>query len=213
MGIICISSVLVGSILDKYTSYILKQHGKKYETDRIKSVLRYVLRVFYMGIIFSLCYFKYGKSLTTFMLMSFCSILTLLSLIDLKCMVLPTQIIIMGSILGIIFRMLLSIQSHNLNYLIEGAIAGVVGYAWFYIIYFLCTKIMHKEGLGFGDVRVMGMLGIFIGIWKLSEMLLLACTMAIVVGVILLIIRRKSRPYPFGPFLCSATMMMLIWGS
>lgn len=173
---------------------------------------RYMMVEISTGIIFWLCYVQHGVSLVAFMCMSFCSVLIVLSLIDFDHMILPTKIIMFGAVVGIGFRIALSMLYEEWAYLWDGVIAGIVGYGFFYLIYFIAPKIMHKEALGFGDVRVMGMLGIYIGLEQLFVMLVIACVMASVVGTVLLVIRKKSEPYPLGPYLCGATMMMLIWG-
>lgn len=139
----------------------------------------------------------------------FCAVLIILSLVDLKHMILPTFIIRVGICLGIGFKLLLSMINHDWSYLWEALIGGGIGYIWFYLLYHIARKVMHREEIGFGDVRLMGMIGIFIGGWQLCIMVLMACMMASVVGVVLLMIRRKNAPYPFGPFLCGATMLLL----
>lgn len=144
------------------------------------------------------------------MTISFCAVLVILSIVDIKYMLLPTPMIIFGSLMGIGFKLGLSVLYHNWSYLWEAIIGGAIGYIWFYLIYSIALKMRKRECLGFGDVRVMGMIGIFIGSWQLCTMLLIACMMALLVGVILLMIRKKSTPYPFGPFLCGATMIILL---
>lgn len=191
-------------------SYLFLRGKCRYCKTRISP--RYMIVELSTGIIFWLCYMQSGLSLVTLMCMSFCSVLIVLSLIDLDHMILPTSVIIFGGIIGIGFRVALSVFNHEWAYLWDGLIAAAVGYGFFYLVYIIAPKIMHKEGLGFGDVRVMGMLGIYVGLEQLFVMLVIACLMAIVVGSVLLAIRKKSEAYPFGPYLCGATMMMLIWG-
>nr|WP_302599327.1 A24 family peptidase [uncultured Cellulosilyticum sp.] len=218
--VVMILGMMMGCCLNKYMEKRWQPKGKGRTCDsKYKRIRRYVLTGVYTGLVLGFCYlrqdrsFAEGMSVITLMNMSFCIVLIILSLIDMRCMILPTSIIIFGSLLGIGFKVVLSIIYQDWGYLWAGLVAGGAGYIWFYLIYSISNKLMHREGLGFGDVRIMGMLGLFIGSWQLCTMLIIACAMAIGVGAILLVIRKKSEPYPFGPFLCVATMFMLIWGA
>ncbi len=157
--------------------------------------------IFLMG---TLCYKQYGISFMMWMNMSFWCVLMLLICVDLKFMILPTSIILIGSGIGVGFKAALSLMLYDWFYLWDCIVAGILGYGFFYVIYMWFLKVRKIEGLGFGDVRIMGMLGIYVGIEKLIIMLLIASVMALIVGTILYIIRRKSEAYPFGPWLCGA---------
>lgn len=158
------------------------------------------------------CYRQYGVSFMTWMYMSFWCVLVLLTLIDLKFMILPTSVIVVGSGIGIVFKTSLSLMLYDWFYLWDSIVAGILGYVFFYLVYMTFLKLKKKEGMGFGDVRMMGLLGIYVGTEKIVIMLLIASFMALIVGGILYMIRKKSEAYPFGPWLCSATMIMLLWG-
>lgn len=203
--------IISGCFLNICMMMIIKhmEGGKEYKKQWLYYFIGIEISMFLTSIF---CYKQYGISFMTWMCMSFWCVLMLLTLIDLKFMILPTAVIRIGSAIGIIFKTILSLMLYDWFYLWDGLIAGALGYGFFYLIYILFLKVKKKEGMGFGDVRIMGMLGIYIGVEKLIIMLLIASLMALIVGGILYMVRKKSEAYPFGPWLCGATMIMLLWG-
>jgi leader peptidase (prepilin peptidase)/N-methyltransferase len=71
-----------------------------------------------------------------------------------------------------------------------------------------------KEGLGYGDFKLLAALGAWLGWQAILPVLLLASLAGAVIGLILIVFggRERSAPLPFGPFLAAAGFVMLIWG-
>jgi leader peptidase (prepilin peptidase)/N-methyltransferase len=80
--------------------------------------------------------------------------------------------------------------------------------------FFLFLYLAKPEGVGFGDVKLAGALGLFLG-WKLGLLsLFLAFTSGGVVGAFLLLLKKKTLkdPLPFGPFLSGGAVVALLFG-
>lgn len=146
------------------------------------------------------------------MYLCFMVIAIFLACFDYKYMILPSKIIYFGSGLGILFQMIRSISIHNVSYLMSSILGGVVGCLVFGLIFYGSKWLLKKEGLGFGDVRLMALMGIYIGIEALFLMILIASLLAAIVGSILYVVKRKSEAFPFGPFLCASSLVMVIYG-
>lgn len=136
----------------------------------------------------------------------------ILAVIDFEYMILPTRIIEVGVITGLILKALASMMAHNSFIFVQAVLAGVSGYILFQCIYSMCLKSLKKEALGFGDVRLMGMLGVYCGLEYLWLMIGLAAFVASLYGIIQLLIKKDNLPFPLGPFLNMATFSVLIWG-
>jgi leader peptidase (prepilin peptidase) / N-methyltransferase len=94
---------------------------------------------------------------------------------------------------------------------IWGAIAG---YLSLWIIYHLFKLVTGKEGMGYGDFKLMAVLGAWFGGLALPMVLLLSSVVGAAVGIALILFRGHDRniPIPFGPFLAGAGWLTLIWG-
>lgn len=99
----------------------------------------------------------------------------------------------------------------NLYSAVIGAIAGYLSLWLVYQVFKLLTK---KEGMGFGDFKLLAMLGAWLG-WQLLPLtILLAAFSGAVIGGAFLVLSKHGRdhPIPFGPFLCVAGWIALLWG-
>ena len=171
---------------------------------------------FYMGsfIVGGLCalaYSLYGLRLETFMIMSLMVVLTFLSLFDLKYMLLPTKIIYPGFILGVLYQLGQSILHRDYYFIINGLLGAMVGYGLFCLLFYGSKYFLKREGLGYGDVRLMGLIGMYIGIESLAIMLIISSVLALLVGIVLIMKKGKSEAFPFGPYLCIGAVIMSLF--
>ncbi|OGT22033.1 MAG: methyltransferase [Gammaproteobacteria bacterium RBG_16_57_12] len=92
-----------------------------------------------------------------------------------------------------------------------GALAGYLSLWSVYIVFKLVTG---KEGMGFGDFKLLAMLGAWLG-WKmLPVIILLSSLVGALVGIALIVFcgREKTKPIPFGPYLAGAGWIAMLWG-
>jgi leader peptidase (prepilin peptidase)/N-methyltransferase len=93
-------------------------------------------------------------------------------------------------------------------------IGALVGYLSLWSVYHLFRLVTGKEGMGYGDFKLLAALGAWLGWQMLLPVILLAAVVGAVVGVVMLAIRKQSRatPIPFGPFLAAAGWLALMFG-
>jgi len=104
---------------------------------------------------------------------------------------------------------------HNLPVDPISAIGGAaLGYASLWAVYHLFRLATGKEGMGYGDFKLLAALGAWLGWRMLLPIVLLAALVGAVAGVALIVARRHQRgtPIPFGPFLAAAGWIALMWG-
>ncbi len=102
---------------------------------------------------------------------------------------------------------------HVLFITIDQAIYGAVfGYLFFWIVGFLFTKIRKKQGLGYGDFKLLALLGAWLGPYSLIYIVMLAAVVSLLVAVFLLIRKKMlyTQPLPFGPALAFAGWITLL---
>ncbi len=173
---------------------------------------RYMSIEILTGIGFGFIYYRYGFNMETLVGLTFFCFALVLTMIDWDYMLLPTSIIRWGIGIGLMERLVQSWLENNRYILIESLLGALVGYGLFMLVYYGAQWLLKKEGLGYGDVRLMGFIGLFIGIKYLFLMIIIACVIASVFGVILLKVRKSSEPYPLGPFLNLGAFIVMIWG-
>lgn len=95
--------------------------------------------------------------------------------------------------------------------LTESIVGGVLGFGFFFLIGFAYEKIKGFEGLGFGDVKMMGWLGTWLGALGLPLLVLTASITGLIVGVVVMIKEKGNlkTAIPFGPFL--AIGAIVVW--
>jgi leader peptidase (prepilin peptidase)/N-methyltransferase len=96
----------------------------------------------------------------------------------------------------------------------EAVVGAAAGYLILWSIYWLFKLVTGKEGMGYGDFKLLAALGAWFG-WKmLLPILLLSSVVGAAVGMILLVLARRGRdiPIPFGPYLAAAGFIALLYG-
>ncbi|RUO27136.1 prepilin peptidase [Aliidiomarina minuta] len=135
--------------------------------------------------------------------------LLVLSVIDLKQMLLPDQLtlpLLWLGLLGSITVLPLSAQ--------DAIIGAVAGYLFLWALYWLFKLLTGKEGMGYGDFKLLAALGAWLGWQQLPLILLLASAAGAVIGGTLLLMKKHQQgiPIPFGPFLVIGAVIALLFG-
>ncbi|TCT22229.1 prepilin peptidase [Thiobaca trueperi] len=97
----------------------------------------------------------------------------------------------------------------------ESAIIGAVaGYLSLWTVFQLFRLATGKEGMGYGDFKLLAVFGAWLGWSFLPQIILLSALTGAVLGVLLMVTGRHQRgtPMPFGPFLAAAGWISLVWG-
>lgn len=139
--------------------------------------------------------------IATLLLLSF---LLVLSLIDLHCYLLPDSLTLPLLWLGLLSHALLLP-----NQLADAVYGAAAGYGCCWIIYWLCKAITAKEGLGYGDFKLMAALGAWVGWQQLPQVAIIASFIGGVAYCLRLGFYKKRGELPFGP--CLATGGALVY--
>ena len=92
-------------------------------------------------------------------------------------------------------------------------IGAIAGYLSLWTVYHLFRLITGKEGMGYGDFKLLAMLGAWLGWAALPLIILLSAAVGAVVGIIMILALGRDRqlPIPFGPYLAGAGWLALLW--
>jgi len=185
--------------------------GGKCSSCKAKISLRYPSVEFVSGILSALVAFTFGATLLTLALLMFTWCLIALTLIDFDHQLLPDDITIPLLWLGLLVNAL------NLGFgvsLYDAVIGAIAGYLVLWLFYWVFKLATGKEGMGYGDFKLLAALGAWMGWQSLLPIIILSSLVGAVFGVLMIVAmgRDKSVPMPFGPYLAGAGFIMLIWG-
>lgn len=144
----------------------------------------------------------YGALLLTWTLIA-------LTFIDLDKMLLPDQLTLPLLWAGLLLNLI-----DGLVPLQDAVIGAMAGYLLLWSLYWSFKLLTGKEGMGYGDFKLLAALGAWLGWQSLPLILILSSVVGAVVGISLLLLRRhqQGNPIPFGPYLAMAGWIALIWG-
>ena len=134
-------------------------------------------------------------------------VLIALTFIDFDTQLLPDRYTLPLATLG------LAVNSYSLYTSPTSAIWGyIIGFLCLWIVYYLFKIITGKEGMGYGDFKLLAALGAWMGPFLLPLIVLLSSFVGAVIGIILLKIRKENQPFAFGPYIAIAGWIAFIWG-
>lgn len=152
---------------------------------------------------------RFGVSVQTLAVLLFTWSLIALSFIDLDTQLLPDSITLPVLWLGLAFNLFAVVVP-----LWDAVVGAICGYGILWIVYQSFRLLTGKEGMGFGDFKLLGMLGAWSGWQSLPLTILLSSVLGAIVGIALMAFKGQSRdvPIPFGPYLALAGWISLMWG-
>ena len=97
---------------------------------------------------------------------------------------------------------------------LSALIGAVSGYGILWAVYHAYRALTGREGFGYGDFKLLGALGAWLGWQLLPLVILLSAGVGAIIGIALILLRRhqRSEPLPFGPYLAGAGWLALLWG-
>jgi len=132
-----------------------------------------------------------------------------LTMIDIDHQLLPDDITLPLLWLGLLFNLSGTYVSIG-----DAVIGAMAGYLVLWTVYQAFKLLTGKEGMGFGDFKLLAALGAWLGWQMLPEIILLSSLVGAVCGIALMVVKRRGRdiPIPFGPYLALAGWLALLWG-
>lgn len=151
----------------------------------------------------------YGYSLLTVFALLFVFALIALTMIDLDTQLLPDVITLPLLWLGLLLNL-----GHGLIDLNSAVIGAMAGYLVLWSIYWLFKLLTGKEGMGYGDFKLLAAIGAWFGWQLLPAVILLSSVVGSVIGIGLILFQGKDRQtaIPFGPFLALGGIAALFYG-
>ena len=151
----------------------------------------------------------YGASVETVLVCLLAWSLLALTVIDLDTQLLPDSITLPLLWLGLLVN-----TQQVFAPLVDAVIGAAAGYLTLWLVYWGFKLVTGKEGMGYGDFKLLAALGAWLGWQALPLMILLSSLVGSIVGISLMMFKQHQRetPIPFGPYLAAAGFIALLWG-
>jgi leader peptidase (prepilin peptidase)/N-methyltransferase len=171
--------------------------------------IRYPIVEALSGILSGYIGWRYGLTLAMVGALFLTWSLIALTVIDIDTQLLPDDITLPLIWLGLLVNL-----NGTFAPLQSAVIGAIAGYLSLWAVYWLFKLATGKEGMGYGDFKLLAAIGAWLG-WKmLPVVILLSSLVGAVVGIGLIVFARHGRntPIPFGPYIAAAGLVALFWG-
>ena len=131
-----------------------------------------------------------------------------LTFIDFDTQLLPDRYTLPLAALG------LAVNSYALYTSPTSAIWGyLIGFLCLWVVYYLFKIVTGKEGMGYGDFKLLAALGAWMGPFLLPLIVLLSSLVGAIIGIILMKVKKENQPFAFGPYIAIAGWIAFLWGN
>jgi len=209
---------IVGAIIGQFMDWCairMPEYKKVFTKDILKNLKPNYILMAIVAIMYMLLVYKFGiaedfmHNLTLIKFLILVPMLVSIFVIDYKHLIIPNRMNLTMLEIGLVFTLIYGINS--LNSAIDMILGMLVGGGIFLLITLIGGLIAGKEAMGFGDVKLMGAMGLFFGFRSMIVISILSFLIGAILSIILLATKiKKSNEYiPFGPFIVIAAIVTI----
>ena len=178
--------------------------------------IRYPLVETLTAILAAVCAWHFGFGWEALMAIGLSFALVAISLIDADHQIIPDSIVIPLMWVGLIMSLFHPLAGADTLFIApqDAVVGAVAGYLSLWSVYQLFKLVTGKEGMGYGDFKLLAALGAWLGWQALPTIILMSAVVGAIIGIVLIIFRGRDRqiPIPFGPYLAAAGWITMLWG-
>lgn len=191
-------------------SYLFLKGKCRYCQSKVS--IQYPLIELLNGALYVLLYHYFDISLITITYSILFSVLLTVAVIDYKTMRIPNPLVIFGLIVATIYLITASIYYMDIIIIPKGIAGMLLGATIIGICMLISLLLFKKQGMGMGDLKLLAMIGLFVG----SQLVIYTIFIAVILGgiyaVLLLLTKRNESLFPFGPFISIGAVIGILWG-
>ena len=195
-------------------SYLLL--GAQCGNCRASISLRYPLVEMLTAVLAAVCAWHFGFGWEALMAIGLTFALVSISLIDVDHQLIPDSIALPLLWVGLIMSLFHPLAGAETLFIApkDAIIGALAGYLSLWSVYQLFKLVTGKEGMGYGDFKLLAALGAWLGWQMLPIIILMSAVVGAVVGVAMILLRGRGRqvPIPFGPYLAAAGWITMLYG-
>ena len=196
-------------------SYLLL--GGKCSNCKESISARYPVVEMMTAILAALCAWRFGAGPEAIMAIVLTLALVPVAMIDADTQLIPDSIVLPLMWIGLAMSLYHPIAGAETLFISprDAIVGAMAGYLSLWSIYWLFKLVTGKEGMGYGDFKLLAALGAWLGWQHLHIIILMSAVVGAIVGLAMMAFRRHERsvPIPFGPYLAAAGWITMMWGS
>jgi leader peptidase (prepilin peptidase)/N-methyltransferase len=178
--------------------------------------VRYPLVEFFTAAAAAVCAWHFGFGWEALMAIVLTCVLVTISLIDVDTQLIPDSIVLPLLWVGLAMSLFHPMAGADTLFIgpKDAMIGALAGYLSLWSVYQLFKMITGKEGMGYGDFKLLAALGAWLGWQMLHIIILMSAVVGAIIGIAMIVFRGRDRqlPIPFGPYLAAAGWIAMLWG-
>jgi leader peptidase (prepilin peptidase)/N-methyltransferase len=177
---------------------------------------RYPMVEMMTAILAALCAWRFGASPEAIMAIILTLALVPVAMIDADTQLIPDSIVLPLLWIGLAMSLYHPVAGAETLFIPprDAIIGAMAGYLSLWSIYWVFKLVTGKEGMGYGDFKLLAALGAWLGWQQLPMIILMSAVVGAVIGIAMMAFRKHERsvPIPFGPYLAAAGWIAMLWG-
>jgi leader peptidase (prepilin peptidase)/N-methyltransferase len=177
---------------------------------------RYPLVETLTAVLAALCAWRFGFGWEALMAILLTLALVAISMIDADTQLIPDSIVLPLLWIGLLMSLFHPMSGSETLFISpnDAIVGAIAGYLSLWTVYQLFKLVTGKEGMGYGDFKLLAALGAWLGWQQLPQIILMSAVVGAIVGISLMTFRKHERsvPIPFGPYLAAAGWITMLWG-
>ena len=177
---------------------------------------RYPLIEVLTALLAAVCAWRFGFGWEVLMAIGLSCTLVAISMIDYDHQLIPDSIVIPLMWVGLIMSLFHPLSGADTLFVSprDSIVGALAGYLSLWSVYQLFKMVTGKEGMGYGDFKLLAALGAWLGWQAIPTIILMSAIVGAFVGIALIVLRGRDRqlPIPFGPYLAAAGWITMLYG-
>ena len=177
---------------------------------------RYPLVELMTALLAAVTAWHFGPGWEALMAITLTVVLVVISMIDADTQLIPDSIVLPLMWLGLAMSLFHPMPGANTLFIspTDAIVGAMAGYLALWSIFWLFKLITGKDGMGYGDFKLLAALGAWLGWQQLPIIIMMSAVVGAVLNVAMIVLKGKDRsiPIPFGPYLAAAGWITMLWG-
>lgn len=177
---------------------------------------RYPLVELLTALLVAACAWRFGVGWEALMAVVLTFALVPITMIDAETQLIPDAIVLPLMWIGLGMSLFHPVAGAETLFVAprDAIVGAMAGYLSLWSVYQLFKLVTGKEGMGYGDFKLLAALGAWLGWQQLPSIILMSALVGAIVGLALMLFRKHERsvPIPFGPYLAAAGWIAMLWG-
>jgi leader peptidase (prepilin peptidase)/N-methyltransferase len=178
--------------------------------------VRYPLVEFLTAVLSAWCAWHFGFGWEALLAIGMTCVLVAVSMIDIDHQIIPDSIVLPLMWVGLIMSLFHPMAGAETLFIAprDAIIGALAGYLSLWSVYQLFKLVTGKEGMGYGDFKLLAALGAWLGWQSLHIIILMSAVVGAIIGIAMIVLRGRDRqmPIPFGPYLAAAGWITMLYG-